>query len=186
MNARLATHATPIAGLMLIERRPVGDERGRLERLFCAEELGPLLAGRSIAQVNLTHTARVGTVRGMHFQHPPHAEMKIVNCVRGEVFDVAVDLRKGSPTFLRWHAEVLRPDNCKALLIPEGFAHGFQTLRDDTEVGYLISAFYAPEAAAGVRYDDPAFAIDWPLPVISVSEKDRAWPDFAEHAHRAA
>jgi dTDP-4-dehydrorhamnose 3,5-epimerase len=174
MTARFETTDTPIAGLRVLRRRPIGDERGKLERLFCAVELGALMAGRKIAQVNHTVTAKAGTVRGMHFQHPPHAELKLVTCLRGEVFDVAVDLRRDSSTLLRWHAEVLRPDNHKTLLIPEGFAHGFQALTDDCELLYFHTAAYEPAAEGGVHPDDPQVAIRWPRTVTGLSARDAA------------
>jgi dTDP-4-dehydrorhamnose 3,5-epimerase len=176
MSARFGSIDTPIQGLRVIERRPVGDERGNLERLFCAEELHDFFAGRSIVQINHTHTVKSGTVRGMHYQRPPYAEMKMVSCVRGEVFDVAVDLRKGSPTFLRWHAELLRPDNHKALLIPEGFAHGFQALTDDCELLYFHTAAYHRAAEGGLHSQDPALAIRWPKAVSGLSARDAAHP----------
>lgn len=174
MSARFNTSDTPLAGLKVIERKPMGDGRGGLERLFCGEELGTLMAGRRIAQINHTFTAKAGTVRGMHFQVPPHAEMKLVTCLRGEVFDVAVDLRKGSPTLLRWHGEILRPDAHKTLLIPEGFAHGFQALTDDCEVLYFHTAHYEPAAEGGLRAEDPRLAIRWPKPVSGLSPRDAA------------
>ena len=125
---------TPLSGLKVLQRKPISDSRGYLERFFCTEELEALALGKHIAQINCTLTANLGTVRGMHFQRPPHAEIKFVSCLRGEVFDVAVDLRNNSPTFLCWHAEVLSADNHKTLVIPEGFAHGFQTLADNCEM----------------------------------------------------
>src|SRR5947209_3797458 len=140
MTARFQSIETPIRGLKVIRRRPVTDERGKFERLFCAQDLKALLAGRTIVQVNHTVTAKAGTVLGMHFQHAPHAEVKMVTCLRGEVFDVAVDLRRDSPTLLRWHAEILRPDDQKTFLIPEGFAHGLQALSDDCELLYFHTA----------------------------------------------
>jgi dTDP-4-dehydrorhamnose 3,5-epimerase len=115
----------------------------------------------------------------MHFQRAPHGEVKVISCQKGEIWDVIIDLRPESPTYRQWQGFELSAANRRQLYVPEGFAHGFQTLCDGTEVGYLISAFYAPLAADGVRYDDPAFAIDWPLPVTNLSEKDRTWPDFA-------
>jgi dTDP-4-dehydrorhamnose 3,5-epimerase len=116
----------------------------------------------------------------MHFQHVPHGEVKVVSCLKGAIWDVIIDLRPKSPTYRRWQGVELSVANRRQLYAPEGFAHGFQTLCDDTEVGYLISAYYAPQAASGIRYDDPAFAIDWPLPVNAISEKDRTWPDFLD------
>lgn len=174
--ARFSLLETPIAGLTLLQRHPIGDERGYLERLFCTQELQAILAHRRIVQINHTLTAKAGTVRGMHFQHPPHAEMKLVTCLRGEVFDVAVDVRQGSPTFLRWHAERLSADNHRTLVIPEGFAHGFQTLTDDCELLYLHTAAYEPLADTGLDALDPAIAIEWPFPVMDRSERDRHHP----------
>ena len=118
-------------------------------------------------------TKQKGTIRGMHFQNPPHAEMKIVRCVKGSIFDVAVDLRKDSPTLLRWHGEILSADNMKALVIPEGCAHGFQSLEDDVELVYISTSPYCKEAEGGIRFDDPKVQIQWPLPVTVISEKDR-------------
>lgn len=174
MSLRFDILATPIAGLHVLQRKPTGDERGYLERLFCAEELQALVTGKRIAQVNHTLTVRRGTVRGLHFQHPPHAETKFVHCLRGEVFDVAVDLRRGSPTFLRWHAEVLSAANHRTFVIPEGFAHGFQTLSDDSEMLYFHTAAYRQEAEGGLHVEDPRLAIRWPLPVAGLSPRDAA------------
>ena len=175
MNRFTVTDLPP-AGLKCVTRQRLGDARGFLARLFCAEELA--LAGwkKPIAQINHTHTAKRGTLRGMHYQVPPYAEMKLVSCIRGEVFDVAVDLRAGSSTFLQWHAETLSADNGRALLIPEGFAHGFQTLSDDCEMLYLHTAAHAPDAEAGLRIDDPRLGIAWPLPVAELSLRDREHP----------
>ena len=174
MTARFEIIDTSIRGLKVIRRAPAGDERGKLERLFCAEELSALMAGRTIAQVNHTVTAKAGTVRGMHFQHAPHAELKLVTCLRGEVFDVAVDLRRNSPTLLRWHAQVLRADNQTTLLIPEGFAHGFQAMSDDCELLYFHTAAYAPAAEGGLHPEDPRLAIRWPKAVTALSPRDAA------------
>ena len=151
MSSRFDIFDTSLKGLNLIQRKLIGDSRGYLERLFCAEELQALIPGKGIVQINHTMTAKHGSVRGMHFQHPPHAETKFVSCLRGEVFDVAVDMRQGSPTFLHWHAEVLSPSNHKTLMIPEGFAHGFQTLCYDCELIYLHSRAYTPGAEAGLQ-----------------------------------
>ena len=167
---------TPIKGVHLIETAPVRDNRGSFARAFCMRELAPLLGGRAIAQVNHSKNAEVGTVRGMHFQRPPHTEMKFVRCVRGRIWDVALDLRAGSPTFLRWHAEELTEGGMNMLCIPEGCAHGVQALEPGAEFLYFNTAFYAPEAEGGIRFDDPACAIAWPLPVTRLSEKDAAIP----------
>ncbi len=176
MTTRFEILPTPIAGLQVLQRKPLGDDRGYLERVFCAEELDALLAGRRIVQINHTLTASRGTVRGMHFQHRPHAEIKIVSCLRGEVFDVAVDLRGDSPTFLRWHAEALSADNHRTLVIPEGFAHGFQTLTDDCEMLYFHTAAYHAPAEGGLNPSDPRLAVHWPLPVEGVSPRDASHP----------
>jgi dTDP-4-dehydrorhamnose 3,5-epimerase len=168
--------ATGLQGLNLIEREQRADARGSFSRLFCAEELASAGFAQPIAQINHTLTRRRGSVRGLHFQHPPHSEDKMVNCLRGSVFDVALDLRHGSPTFLRWHAEVLSADNRRSLLIPKGFAHGFQALSDDVELLYFHSAPYVQAAEGGVNPRDPAIAIDWPLPFADVSERDAAHP----------
>lgn len=183
MNSRFDLLATPLPGLTLMQRKPFADSRGYLERLFCAQELQGLLDGKTIVQINRTLTTRRGTVRGLHFQHPPHAESKLVSCLQGEVFDVAVDLRQGSPTFLRWHAEILSDGNHKSLVIPEGFAHGFQTLSNECTMLYLHTAAYQPDAQGGLHSQDPRLAISWPLPVIELSPRDAELPllpdDFA-------
>jgi dTDP-4-dehydrorhamnose 3,5-epimerase len=170
--SRFEVTATPLAGLTLVRRQRLGDSRGFLARLFCAEELAAVGWVLPIAQINHTFTARQGTVRGMHFQRPPHAEAKLVSCLRGEVWDVAVDVRQGSPTFLRWHAERLSADNGQALLIPAGFAHGFQALNDDVELLYCHSAAHAAHAEAGLNPQDPRLAIAWPLPITELSARD--------------
>jgi dTDP-4-dehydrorhamnose 3,5-epimerase len=171
--SRFAVSATPLPGLVRVQRQFLGDARGQLARLFCADELRAAGWGSApVAQINHTRTTRAGTLRGLHFQHPPHAEIKLVSCLRGEVWDVAVDLRAGSPTFLRWHAERLSADNGTALLIPQGFAHGFQTLGDDVEMLYCHSAAYAPAAEGGLHPLDERLAIAWPLPVSEISVRD--------------
>lgn len=169
---RFTVTGMPLTGLKTVERQRLGDSRGFLSRLFCAEELCSAGWSRPIAQINHTSTAHAGTIRGMHYQRPPHAEMKLVTCVRGEVWDVAVDLRAGSPTLLKWHAAHLSAENGRALLIPEGFAHGFQALSDDVELLYCHSAAHAPDADAGVHPLDPRLAIAWPLPIREMSTKD--------------
>jgi len=169
---RFAITDTPIIGLKIVERQCLGDTRGFLSRLFCTYEFAAAGWIKPIAQINLTYTAKIGTVRGMHFQHPPHAEMKLVSCLRGEVFDVAVDLRAGSSTFLQWYGVHLSADNHCALLIPEGFGHGFQALTDDVELLYCHSIEYAPSSEAGLNPQDKKLAIAWPLPIAEMSARD--------------
>ena len=164
---------TGIAGAMVVEGQPHTDHRGAFSRLFCERELAEVVGDRHVVQINHSRTHAVGAVRGMHFQHPPHAEMKMVRCVRGRVWDVLVDLRAGSPTFLHWHAEELSPDTSRMLVIPEGCAHGFQVLEADSELLYLHTAFYTPASEGALRYDDPLLAIPWPLPVTDLSERDK-------------
>lgn len=174
--SRFTITGLPLAGLKRIDRQRSDDTRGYLSRLFCAEEL--VAAGwlKPVAQITHTHTVRSGTVRGLHFQLPPHAEMKLVSCIRGRVFDVAVDLRRGSHTFGRWHSEVLDVQDGGALLVPEGFAHGFQALCDDVELLYCHSAAHIPGAEAGVNVRDEHLGIAWPLPIAELSPRDTALP----------
>jgi dTDP-4-dehydrorhamnose 3,5-epimerase len=164
---------TPIEGLKIVEHIQHSDERGFLARLFCADELAMAGWHKPIAQINRTLTRRPGAVRGLHFQFPPHAEMKLVGCIRGEVWDVAVDLRQGSPTFLKWFGAELSADNGRALFIPEGFAHGFQTLADDSELLYFHSCAYHPASESGVHPEDPRPAIVWPRAITEMSARDR-------------
>lgn len=171
---RFRITGTPLAGLMVVERQRMGDSRGFLTRLFCFEELKAKGWTKPVAQINHTYTKRQGTVRGLHFQYPPHAEMKLISCLRGDVWDVAVDLRKDSRTFLQWHAVSLSNDNNRALLIPEGFAHGFQTMSDDVELLYCHSEAYAQHAESGLHPQDVRLAIDWPLPLVELSARDMA------------
>jgi len=171
--SRFVLHSTPINGLQVIERQPVGDSRGFLERLFCQETLNSPLQGKPIRQINRTLTQNKGTVRGLHFQYPPYAETKIVTCIKGQVWDVAVDLRGGSPTFLQHHAVMLSEDNHQSYLIPEGFAHGFQTLTPDCEMLYLHTADYSAEAEGALNACDPRLAINWPQPISDRSERDK-------------
>ncbi|QLL07798.1 dTDP-4-dehydrorhamnose 3,5-epimerase family protein [Mycobacterium vicinigordonae] len=167
---------TPLADIKVVQLVPHRDARGTFVRQFCAQELQSLLGGRAITQINQSKTYAAGTVRGLHFQRPPHAEMKMVRCTRGRVWDVAVDLRCGSPTFLRWHAEELAEDDNQMLVIPEGFAHGFQALAADSELQYLVTTPYHPPAEGGLRHDDPRLAIPWPLPPRNVSPRDQIHP----------
>lgn len=164
---------TPLAGLRTLERPRAGDSRGFFARLFNAAELREAGWPGAIEQVNHSYTAQRGSVRGMHYQHHPQADTKLVQCLRGEVWDVAVDLRRGSPTFLQWHAQRLSADNRRGLLIPAGFAHGFQTLTDDVELVYCHAAPYAPACEGALHHLDPRLAIAWPLPVTEVSARDQ-------------
>lgn len=171
---------TPLAELKVVQSEPHHDARGSFTRLFCARELQPLLGHREIAQINESRTRRAGTVRGLHFQYPPKAEMKLVRCLAGRIWDVAVDLRAGSTTFLRWYAQELTPENTKMMVIPEGFAHGFQALEPDSELMYINTEFYHPPAEGGVRHDDPRIEIAWPLPPQDLSPRDVAHPLLSE------
>ena len=172
MDRQFNIFTTPIEGLKVIERLPVGDGRGYLERIFCARQLSSIGWEKPVAQINHTLTTKRGTVRGLHYQNPPHAEMKLVSCLAGEILDVAVDLRQDSATFLKWHSEKLSSKNCRALLIPEGFAHGFQTLSDNCELLYIHSTVYMPGAEAGLNVNDPRLKILWPLDVTEISLRD--------------
>lgn len=178
--SRLNCVDTRFDGLKIVERKKIGDERGFLSRIFCYEELAVSGWIKPVAQINHTYTSFRGTVRGMHCQCRPHTEMKLVSCIRGQVWDVAVDIRSGSPTFMKWHAEFLSADNMKALLIPEGFAHGFQTMTDNAELIYLHSSAHVPESEAGLNPLDPHIGIKWPLPVINLSPKDAGLPFVAD------
>ena len=176
MSARFEILDTTIEGLTLLKRNPIGDHRGYLERIFCSEDLKTLIRDKRIIQINHTLTAKLGAIRGLHFQYPPHAETKFVSCLRGEVFDVAVDLRRGSPTFLHWHAEILSADNHKTLVVPDGFAHGFQTLTKDCELLYLHTSAYHEDAEGGLNARDPRLDIQWPLAIAEQSTRDAAHP----------
>ena len=174
--ARFDFVPTPIAGLLCVQRQRLEDSRGFLSRFYCAEEFKAAGDFRPIAQINHTLTRSRGAVRGMHFQRPPHAETKLVSCLHGEVFDVAIDLRKSSPTFLQWHGLVLSAANQRSLLIPEGFAHGFQALTDNCELIYLHTTAYQPAAEGAINANDPRLAIAWPLDITEMSDRDRAHP----------
>ena len=167
----------PDAYLLELERHK--DERGFFARTWCRDELQEHGLVADLAQCSISRSSRAGTLRGMHFQTAPHEEAKLVRCVAGAIFDVILDLRVDSPTYLRWLGVELDEEGGTALYVPKGFAHGFQTLADDAEVFYMISDRYVPEASSGVRWNDPAFAIDWPhADVRTISERDRAWPDY--------
>lgn len=173
---RFETISLWIAGLTLVERQKLRDARGFLSRLFCAEELAAAGWSGPIAQINHTVTWRKGAVRGLHFQRPPQSEAKLVTCLRGQIFDVAVDLRAGSPTFLQWHAEELTEANGRSMLIPEGFAHGFQTLSEHCELIYIHSAPYVPASEGGINPCDSAIGVAWPHLITELSERDAAHP----------
>jgi len=166
----------PLNGLKLVSRNRVIDTRGFLSRIFCAEQLAPAGWVKPIAQINHTFTAIRGTVRGMHFQRFPHSEMKLVSCIRGEVWDVVVDVRVHSQTYLKWHAECLSGESGRTLIIPEGFAHGFQALTDDVEMIYCHSATYVSDSEAGINPKDSRLAITWPIKITELSARDEGHP----------
>ena len=172
-------HDTELAGVRLIELERRTDERGFFARVWDPAELESAGLNPALAQASVAFNDRRGTLRGLHFQAEPHAEAKLVRCTRGAVFDVVVDLRRDSPTFRRWVGIELREDDGRMLYVPEGLAHGYLTLEDATETLYLISEPYAPDAARGVRWNDPAFVIEWPAKPTVISERDRSWPDFS-------
>lgn len=167
---------TPLSGLSVVLRKPYQDTRGSFARLFCARELGELGMTQPVAQINHSITRDKGSVRGLHFQYAPHTDTKIVCCLSGEVFDVAVDLRPRSPTFLRWHAEILSAQNRKSLYIPKGFAHGFQTLTEDCQLLYLHDGYYNPTSEGGLNVTDPQVGVVWPLPIANLSTRDHSLP----------
>jgi dTDP-4-dehydrorhamnose 3,5-epimerase len=167
---------TKLTGVQVVKSSRHQDNRGSFARFFCQETLEKMLSDRQIVQINHSVTVKKGAIRGMHFQYPPYAEMKLVRCLKGKVFDVAVDLRAGSETFLQWHSEELTPENNKMLVIPEGCAHGFQALEDNTELLYLHTAYYQWEFESGVFYNDSAINIKWPLACTELSEKDIKLP----------
>lgn len=182
---------TRLKGAYVIDVEPVADERGLFGRSFCKHEFTRHGLKTDVAQCNISFNRRKGTLRGMHFQRPPREEAKLVRCTRGAIYDVIVDLRLGSPTYCQWHGMELGTGTLgpgsrltaayRMLYIPEGFAHGFQTLEDDSEVFYQMFEFYAPESASGVRWDDPAFGITWPLSDPIMSERDRAFQPYRKN-----
>lgn len=169
---------TPIPGVLVVEPERHQDERGHFARIWCRDEFRDRGLDAGVSQINTAFSRRAGTLRGMHYQLAPHAENKFVRCTRGALYDVALDLRPESPTFKAWFGVELTAEDGRMLWIPEGCAHGYQTLSDATELLYLTSRAYEPEQARGVRYDDPAFGITWPLEVRVISDADRGWPDF--------
>lgn len=170
--------ATTLKDAVLIDLERRGDERGFFARTFCVDEFAAQGLPTEFVQQNMSFSAAKGTLRGMHFQSAPHGEDKLIRCVRGGIVDIIVDLRPDSPSYKRWEAFELNEENKRMLLVPKGFAHGFQSVTDNVEVSYMASAKYAPAAERGVRWNDPAFGIKWPLEPTEVSEKDRNWPDF--------
>jgi len=170
-------HQTPITDLVVVESTSLGDNRGCFARLYCESSLSSIIGNRAIVQINYSYTEIIGTIRGLHFQYPPHAEMKLVRCLKGKIWDVAIDLRPNSSTYMCWHAQELSPQNAYMLVIPEGFAHGFQTLEAGCELLYLHTASFSPELEGGLRYDDPKLSITWPLPLADISVRD------ASHAY---
>ena len=169
---------TRLHDVRMIELQAARDERGAFTRTFCAREMAAEGLATAFVQASFSRTERTGAVRGMHFQRAPHAEVKIVRCIGGAIYDVLIDIRPASPTYMQWEGYELAAGDSRQLYVPTGFAHGFQTLAPATEVSYLMTEFYAPESAAGIRHDDPAFGIAWPLPVAAISPKDRGWPVF--------
>ncbi len=172
MGAFMTIVDTPIADAFLVKASPITDSRGSFSRLFCERELKPIIDARTIKQINFSRTEKKGAVRGMHFQYPPMAETKLVRCVQGTVYDVVIDLRKNSNTFLHWHGTTLSRENMHMLCIPEGCAHGFQTLAENCEMLYLHTQFYSPEHEGVIHCSDPAIGINWPQPHSAVSERD--------------
>ncbi len=169
---------TTLAGAFVVRPRRIDDHRGFFARAFCADEFREHGLNPDMLQLNVGFSHKQGTVRGLHYQKAPHAEAKFVRCTRGAVYDVVVDIRPDSPTRGRWVGVELTADNGSMLYAPEGLAHGYQTLVDETEIYYMTTARYAAASAHGVRFDDPAFGIEWPLPVSVISDPDRSWPDF--------
>lgn len=167
---------TPLSGLKLVQRKAIEDHRGFFSRFYCSDEFSAAGIIKPISQINQSYTSKIGTVRGLHFQYPPYAESKIVSCVKGEIFDVAVDIRHDSPTFLHWHGEILSAENKRSLVIPEGFAHGFQTLTRNCELIYLATASYSHASEDALNVKDAKVAISWPLPISDLSERDSQHP----------
>ena len=169
---------TKLKGAFVLELERREDNRGFFARTFCQSEFAAHGLNPLVVQCNIAYNKKKGTLRGMHFQNPPFQEAKLVRCTNGAIHDVILDLRRDSPTYKQWVSAELSEDNHKMLYVPEGFAHGYQTLSETAEVIYQVSQFYAPESASGVRHNDPAFGIRWPLEVTSISELDKNWPDF--------
>lgn len=171
-------HRTPLYGAWLIDAEPHLDERGWFARSFCEHEFAEYGLETRFVQHSRSFSKRAGTLRGMHFQTAPHEEVKLVSCVSGAIFDVIFDMRPGSPSYRQSFSVELTAANGRQLYIPKGMAHGFEALTDDVTVNYLISEFYAPGYSSGIRYDDPALGVEWPMPVTQVSDKDLGWPPW--------
>lgn len=176
-------HSTSLADAYTIEIEKLGDERGFFARMFCEKEFGDAGLETRFVQVNSSLSAKKGTLRGLHFQLAPAAEVKVVRCIRGAVWDAIVDIRPDSPTFRRWFGAELSAENRRMMYVPRGFAHAILTLADDTELLYLVSDSYAPQWERGLRWNDSAFSIEWPIEPTEMSDKDRAWPDFDPAFH---
>jgi dTDP-4-dehydrorhamnose 3,5-epimerase len=176
---------TPLKGAFVLELEERADDRGFFARSFCRDEFVAHGLKSEVAQCNVSFNHRAGTLRGMHYQLPPAAETKLIRCTRGRIYDVIVDLRAGSPTYLRHFGIELSDDNRKSLYVPEMFAHGYQAMTDGAEVSYQVGTPYTPGSERGIRYDDPALHLSWPMPVAVISSKDRSWPDFVPVAATA-
>lgn len=173
---------TPLEGAYVVELERKNDQRGFFARTWCVDEFSKHGLKTNLAQQNMSLTMKRGTLRGMHFQKAPHAETKVVRCTKGAIYDVIIDLRPDSPTHRQWFGIELTSENYNMVYVPEGFAHGFITLEDNSEVSYLVTSFYTPDAESGVRYDDPAFGIKWPIPFTLVSDRDASFTDYREKA----
>jgi len=179
-------HPTPLLGAYTIELEKRGDDRGFFARFFCQREFEAAGIPLSVVQINNSLSAKAGTLRGMHYQLPQAAEIKVVRCIRGALYDVIIDLRPDSPTFSQWFGVELSAENRLMIFVPQGFAHGLLTLADDSEAFYLVNAFYAPEHERGVRFDDRRFGVKWPRPVTDISPKDLSWPEYEPMYHGTA
>jgi dTDP-4-dehydrorhamnose 3,5-epimerase len=177
---------TPLAGAYTIDLEKRGDDRGFFARMFCEQEFAAHGLETRFVQMNNSYNTKKGVLRGMHYQLPPAAEVKVVRCVQGALYDFIVDLREGSPTFMQWYGAELSAENRTMMYVPRGFGHGFITLTDDVEAMYLVSDFYAPETERGVRWDDPALGVTLPVAVTEISPKDAAWPDLNPEFHQFA
>lgn len=170
---------TPISDAYIIEPEKISDHRGFFARIWCQDKLRKMGLKSELAQSNVGFSYQKGTLRGLHFQESPHAEVKIVRCSRGAIFDVIVDLRPESPSYKHWFGVELSDENCKMIYVPEGVAQGYITLADNTEIYYHTTEFYHPESASGVRFDDSEFGIVWPIEIAAISQQDREWPDYS-------